>query len=104
MRGSPTTGHVGEFKAGLDVGEWLPDQTLRPRWNVVKGIIAPWGAALSQNAAKYAIIDLGQAADAWGAHRKRVKAGQRSGRRVGFPRFKRRRHEQGFRAVSCIFP
>ncbi len=65
---------------------------------MVKGIIAPWGTALSQNAAKYAIIDLGQAADAWGAHRKRVKAGQRSGRRVGFPRFKRRRHEQGFRA------
>ena len=89
---------VGEFKAGLDVGEWLPDQTLRPRWNVIKGIIAPWGTALSQNAAKYAIIDLGQAADAWGAHRKRVKAGQRSGRRVGFPRFKRRKHEQGFRA------
>ena len=27
-----------------------------------------------------------------------MKAGQRSGRRVGFPRFKRRRHEQGFRA------
>ena len=89
---------VGEFKAGLDVGEWLPDQTLRPRWNVVKGIIAPWGAELSQNAAKYAIIDLGQAADTWGAHRGRVKAGLRSGRRVGFPRFKRRRHEQGFRA------
>ena len=89
---------VGEFKAGLDVGEWLPDQTLRPRWNVIKGIIAPCPTALSQNAAKYAIIDLGQAADAWGAHRKRVKAGPRSGRRVGFPRFKRRRHEQGFRA------
>ena len=71
---------------------------MRPRWNVVKGIIAPWAAELSQNAAKYAIIDLGQAADTWGAHRKRVKAGQRPGRRVGFPRFKRRRHEQGFRA------
>ena len=24
---------VGEFKAGLDVGEWLSDRTLRPRWN-----------------------------------------------------------------------
>ena len=89
---------VGEFKAGLDVGEWLPDQTLRPRWNVVKDSIAPHGAMLSQNAAKYAIIDLGQAADTWGAHRRRVKAGLRSGRRVGFPRFKRRRQEQGFRA------
>ena len=27
-----------------------------------------------------------------------MKAGQRPGRRVGFPRFKRRKHEQGFRA------
>ena len=29
---------------------------------------------------------------------KRVKTGQRLGRRRGFPRFKRRKHEQGFRA------
>ena len=89
---------VGEFKAGLDVGEWLNHQSLRPRWNRVKGIIAPWAAELSQNAAKYAIIDFGQASAAWGKYRKRLKAGRRSGRRVGFPRFKRRRHEQGFRA------
>ena len=27
-----------------------------------------------------------------------VKSGQRAGRRVGFPRHKRRKHEQGFRA------
>ena len=89
---------VGEFKAGLDVGEWLNHQSLRPRWTVVKGIIAPWAAELSQNAAKYAIIDFGQASAAWGKYRKRLKVGRRSGRRVGFPRFKRRRHEQGFRA------
>ena len=89
---------VGEFKAGLDVGEWLNHQSLRPRWNRVKGIIAPWAAPLSQNAAKYAIIDFGAAAESWGEYRKRIKAGQRSGRRVGFPKFKRRRHEQGFRA------
>ena len=89
---------LGEFKAGLDVGEWLTDKTLRPRWNVVKKFIAPWGAELSQNAAKYAIIDLGQAATSWGEYRKRVKSGRRAGRRVGFPRFKRRKHEQGFRA------
>ena len=61
-------------------------------------MMAPWAPALSQNAAKYAIIDLGQAADAWGGYRRRVKAGHAPGRRVGFPRFKRRRHEQGFRA------
>ena len=89
---------LGEYKAGLDVGEWLNHQSLRPRWTVVKKIIAPWAAPLSQNAAKYAIIDFGAAAESWGEYRKRIKAGQRPGRRVGFPRFKRRKHEQGFRA------
>ena len=88
---------VGEFQAGLDVDEWLSEKSLRPRWNVVKGIIAPWGQDLSQNAAKYAIIDLGQAASSWGKYRSKLKQGVPC-RRVGFPRFKRRRHEQGFRA------
>ena len=58
---------VGEFQAGLQVGEWLSERSLRPRWNTVKGIIAPWGRELSQNGARYAIIDLARAADAWGA-------------------------------------
>ena len=89
---------LGEFKAGLDVGEWLSERTLRPRWNKIKRMIAPWSAPLSQNAAKYAIMDLGQAAASWGEYRRKVKAGQRPGRCVGFPRFKRRKHEQGFRA------
>ena len=89
---------VGEFKAGLDVGDWLNERTLRPRWNKVKGMIAPWARPLSQNPAKYAIIDFGTAAEHWGEYRRSVKVGQRSGRRVGFPRFKRRKHEQGFRA------
>ena len=80
------------------MGEWLSERSLRPRWNRVKGMIAPWGAQLSQNAAKYAIIDFGQSAESWGEYRQKVKAGQGSGRRVGFPRFKRRKHEQGFRA------
>ena len=89
---------VGEFKAGLDVGEWLSERTLRPRWHKVKGMVAPWSVALSQNGAKYAIVDFGRSADAWGAWRRSMKAGQRPGRRVGFPRFKRRKHEQGLRA------
>ena len=87
-----------EFRAGHDVGEWLSERTLRPRWNKVKHMIAPWGTVLSQNAAKYAIIDFGQAAESWGEYRQKVKAGQRPSRRVGFPRFKRRKHESGFRA------
>ena len=89
---------LGEFRAGLDVGEWLSERTLRPRWNRVKGMIARWGTQLSQNAAKYAIVDFGQAAESWGEYRRKVKSGQRPGRRAGFPRFKRRKHEQGFRA------
>ncbi len=89
---------LGEFKAGLDVGDWLTERTLRPRWNKIKSMIAPWGAELSQNVAKYAIIDLGQATAGWGEYRRKVKSGQRTDRRVGFPRFKRRTHEQGFRA------
>ena len=89
---------VGEFRAGLEVGEWLSERTLRPRWNKVKGMIAPWGLELSQNAAKYAIIDFGQAAESWGEYRRKMKSDQRAGRRVGFPRLKRRKHEQGFRA------
>ena len=93
---------VGEFQAGLEVGEWLTDRTLRPRWNKVKHLIAPWGRSLSQNAAKYAIIDLGQAAESWGEYRQRAKSGHGTGRRVGFPRFKRRKHEQGFRADNVL--
>ena len=89
---------LGEFRAGLDVGEWLSERTLRPRWTRVKPVIAPWAGMLSQNAAKYAIIDFGQAAESWGEYRRRLKSGHGPGRRVGFPRFKRRRHEQGFRA------
>ena len=64
---------------------------------MVKHFIAPWSSQLSQNAAKYAIIDLGQASSRWGEYRRRLKQGINC-RRVGFPRFKRRRHEQGFRA------
>ena len=89
---------LGEFRAGLEVGEWLSERTLRPRWNQVKGMIAPWGRELSQNATKYAIIDLGRAAAGWSEYRKKVKGGQRPGRRAGFPRFKRSKYEQGFRA------
>ena len=62
---------LGEFRAGLDVGEWLSERTLRPRWNKVKGMIAPWGLELSQNAAKYAIIDFGQAAESWGEYQQK---------------------------------
>ena len=87
---------LGEFRTG--VGEWLTELTLRPRWNKVKDMIAPWGAQLSQNADTYAITDFGAAAEHWGEYRQKAKRGQHPGRRVGFPRCKRRKREQGFRA------
>ena len=62
---------MDEFRAGIVVGERLTERTLRPRWNKAKGMIAPWGTVLSQNVAKYAIIDFGQA----------VEAGASTGRR-----------------------
>ena len=81
---------VDEFRAGLDVGEWLGIYSLLPRWNRVKGILYGWGNPLSQLAAKGAVLDAGRAIDRWGAYRKRVKGGGNGGRFVGFPRIKKR--------------
>ena len=68
----------------MQVEEWLSERFLRPGWNLVKGLIAPWGQFLSQNAAKYAIIDFGQAASRWDEYRKKRKQGT-SAVASGFP-------------------
>ena len=52
---------LADFREGLDAGEWRGEKTLRPRFNAVKRTLAPWSASLSQNAGKYAILELGQA-------------------------------------------
>ena len=88
---------LADFKAGLDVGEWRGDRTLRPRFNAQKRTLAPWSVDLSQNASKYAIIELGQAIASFGAYRKAVAAGKKV-RHVGFPRFRKRTSSSGFRA------
>ena len=88
---------LADFKAGLDQGEWCRDRTLQRRFNAVKKELAPWSVDLCQNAGKYAIVDLGQAIDAFGAYRRAVKAGKKV-RRVGFPRFHRRSSRCSFRA------
>ena len=81
----------------MDQGEWRRDRVLQRRFNAVKRELAPWSVDLSQNAGKYAIIDLGQAIDAFGAYRRAVKVGKKV-RRVGFPRFHRRSSHCSFRA------
>ena len=88
---------LADLKAGLDQGEWRRDRTLQRRFNAVKKELAPWFVDLCQNAGKYAIADLGQAIDAFGAYRRAVKAGKKV-RRVGFPRFHRRSSHCSFRA------
>lgn len=79
---------LADFKDGLDKGEWRTQYELRPRWNQVKAVHYPWCQDLSQNAAKYAIIALGDAVKAW-------RSDNQDNR---FPRFKSRRGKAAFRA------
>ena len=79
---------LADFKDGLDKGEWRTHYALRPRWNRVKALRYPWCKELSQNAAKYAIMALGDAIKAWRNDRQKNR----------FPRFKSRRGKVAFRA------
>ena len=88
---------LADSREGLDAGEWRGEKTLRPRFNAVKRTLAPWSATLSQNAGKYAIVELGQAIGAFGTYRKAVLAGKKV-KQVGFPRFRKRTSASGFRA------
>ena len=48
---------VGEFQAGLEVGEWLPERSLRRRWNAAKGfIILPGKEAALPRSGRQSII------------------------------------------------
>ena len=79
---------LADFKDGLGKGEWRTHYALRPRWNQVKRTRYPWCQDLSQNAAKYAIMALGDAVKAWRSDRQKNR----------FPRFKSRRGKAAFRA------
>ena len=72
---------------------------LRPVFNALKRQLAPWSSALSQNAAKYALIDLHLTWDKFWRHREAVvKAGRKPGRHCRAPRFKSRKRGMAFRA------
>jgi len=64
--------------------------TLRRNWNQAKAEVAPWWPSCSKEAYASGIADLVAALHAWSASER----GQRAGRRVGFPRFKARRHDR----------
>ena len=91
---------VSECRRALDAGESSATyhQRFRPLLNAVKGELAPWSKGLSQNAAKYALIGLG---DAWGQFWSALGKSQKTGKKLKFrpPRFKKRKAaKQTFRA------
>ncbi|MCY4059798.1 MAG: transposase, partial [Gammaproteobacteria bacterium] len=92
---------VAETRRALDAGEKSATShyRCRPAFNRVKAGIAPWSAVLSQNAAKYALIDLGTAwARLWRARREGKEAGRGFDRRCRPPRSHSRKRGMAFRA------
>lgn len=61
--------------------------SLRKDWNATKDEVAPWWAENSKEAYSSGLANLATALNNWNQSRK----GQRSGKRVGFPRFKSKR-------------
>lgn len=55
-------------------------------WNSVKDSVAPWWREVSMHAFRSGVVDAAAALENWSKSR----AGERRGRRVGFPRFKKR--------------
>lgn len=93
---------VAETRRALEAKE---DQAtshyrLRPAFNAVKPQMAPWSGVLSQNAAKYALIDLGAAwRRFWRERETAKKEGRKARRQYRRPRFKsRKRARVSFRA------
>ena len=92
---------VEETRRALDAVEKSPTShyRLRPAFNAAKGDVAPWSKALSQNAAKYALIDLAKAWERfWREREAAKKAGAKPGRRYQPPRFKSRKRGMVYRA------
>ena len=77
---------LSEFKDKLHQGEWMSDADLRRSFNTVKDEKYDWCRGLSQNAAKNAICNLGDAVKRW-------RSGQNK-----FPRYKKRSGKTSYQA------
>jgi putative transposase len=80
-----------EREAGVPEEELTPAvswsaKRLGTLWNQSKGEVAPWWREVSMHAFRSGIVDAAQALENWSKSR----SGGRRGRRVGFPRFKKR--------------
>ena len=91
---------VEESRRALKAGESgaTRQERLRPRFNMLKPDLAPWHGLLSQNAAKYALMALGET---WGRHWSELDKAKKAGKKCEFgrPRFKsRKRSKASFQA------
>lgn len=80
-----------ERDAGVTEAELTPAVSWKAKrlstlWNSVKEEVAPWWREVSMHAFRSGIVDAAQALENWSKSR----SGERRGRRVGFPRFKKR--------------
>ncbi|MCO8129368.1 IS607 family element RNA-guided endonuclease TnpB [Acidimicrobiia bacterium EGI L10123] len=80
-----------EREAGVPEDELTPAVSWKAKrlstlWNSVKDEVAPWWREVSMHAFRSGIVDAAQALENWSKSR----SGERTGRRVGFPRFKKR--------------
>lgn len=80
-----------ERAAGVPEAELTPAvswsaRNLSTRWNSVKGEVAPWWREVSMHAFRSGIVDAATALESWS----KSKTGNRKGRPVAFPKFKRR--------------
>jgi putative transposase len=90
---------LGRVKANLEARRRDPSvpplawdaYQLRKAWNQAKEAAAPWWRSCSKEAYACGIADLVRALENWAA----AQAGRRSGKRVGFPRFKARHRDRG---------
>src|ERR1041385_207223 len=63
-------------------------RSLSRRWNAVKAVEAPWWPEVSMHAFRSGVTAAADALNNW----HESKTGTRKGRRVGFPRFKSKKH------------
>jgi hypothetical protein len=93
--GSGLNGHRAKLLGPLP---WtLP--ALRRAWNQAKQSVAPWWADNSKESYNSGLDALARGPDAWAKSRR----GARKGRRVGFPRFKKKNGRRSFKVTTGAF-
>ncbi|MHA6804047.1 IS607 family element RNA-guided endonuclease TnpB [Salinifilum ghardaiensis] len=73
--------------------------SLRKSWNAAKNEVAPWWGENSKEAYASGLANLADALGNW--HKSRT--GKRAGKRIGFPRFKSKRHRSSCRFSTGSF-